>query len=419
MELGREDGSGLVEHAFVAAVVEVDKVLLEVAGQGAGVDGVAVVLAGDVALAGGQVKRRDVVGTVAVLELDGAGADGESEKLVAEANAHNGDLGRLHETGEVVDSLLAVGRVTGAVGDEDAVVVLGYFVNGIVVRENGDRRAAAHQAAENVLLDTAIEQSNMELGARRLNHEGSLGADALNQVDLAGIDEALVLVGIVLVTNRDSGKGGTLLTEVGDDFAGVDARDGGDTFTGTPFAQALNSRPVAVLEGDIGDNHASDLNMGRFKVLEEVVVVALAGRNTVVSNERLGEDEDLPTVRWVGHGLGIADQRGSEDGFTGDVGIGTKSLALEDRAVLSGGELALLRAVRQQKLTRMVKVAGIEATGAVAVLARAGIFLPALPVERASVAKSRTWFKVRGRAAAAKAAGLVMGMANRANIFIH
>lgn len=334
VELGREDGSGLVEHTLVAAVVEVDKVLLEVAGQGTGVDGVAVVLAGDVALAGGQVKGRDVVGTVTVLELDGAGADGESEKLMAEANAHDGDLRSLHEASKVVDSLLAMGRVTWAVGDEDTVVVLCHFVNRIVVRENGDRRAAAHQAAENVLLDTAVEQSNVEFGARRLNHKGSLGADALNQVDLAGIDEALVLVGVVLVTNRDSGKGRTLLTEIGDDFAGVDARDGGDTFAGTPFAQALDSRPVAVLEGDIGDNHASNLNMGRFKVLEEVVVVALARGNTVVSNERLGEDEDLPSVRWVGHGLGIANQRGGEDGFTRNVGVGTKSLALEDRAVL-------------------------------------------------------------------------------------
>lgn len=46
VELSREDGSGLVDHALVASVVEVDKVLLEAAGQGAGINGVTVVLAG-------------------------------------------------------------------------------------------------------------------------------------------------------------------------------------------------------------------------------------------------------------------------------------------------------------------------------------------------------------------------------------
>lgn len=43
----------------------------------------------------------------------------------------------------------------------------------------------------------------------------------------------------------------------------------------------------------------------------------------------------------------------------------------------------------QAKLTRIVKVAGMDETGAVAVLGRAGIFLPVLPVEVASVARSR------------------------------
>jgi hypothetical protein len=53
MELGREDGAGLVEHTLVGSVVEVDEVLLEVARKGAGIDGVSVVLAGDVAQASG------------------------------------------------------------------------------------------------------------------------------------------------------------------------------------------------------------------------------------------------------------------------------------------------------------------------------------------------------------------------------
>lgn len=53
VELSREDRSGLVEHALVGTIVKVDEVLLVVAGEGAGVDGVTVVLAGDVAQTSG------------------------------------------------------------------------------------------------------------------------------------------------------------------------------------------------------------------------------------------------------------------------------------------------------------------------------------------------------------------------------
>src|SRR5262245_41816396 len=66
-----------------------------------------------------EVQAGNVVGAVSVLELDGTGADGERQQLVAEADAHDGDRRALHQAGQVVDGLLAVGRVAGAVGDED------------------------------------------------------------------------------------------------------------------------------------------------------------------------------------------------------------------------------------------------------------------------------------------------------------
>lgn len=207
VELRGEDGTGLVDHALVAAVVEVDEVLLEVGGQGAGVNGVTVVLAGDVALAGGEVEGRDVVRAVTVLELDGASTDGKGKELVAKADTHNRDGRLLHQRGEVVDSLLAMGRVTGAVGDEDTVVVLGDLLDGVVVGENSDGGAAAGKAAKDVLLNTAVDEGNVEGSTGSLNEEGSLGANTLDEVDLARVDEALVLVGVVLVTNGDPGKG--------------------------------------------------------------------------------------------------------------------------------------------------------------------------------------------------------------------
>ena len=61
----------------------------------------------------------------------------------------------------MVDSLLAVGGISWTVGDEDAVKVVGDFVDGIIVRERGHACATADHATEDVLLDTAVNQCNV------------------------------------------------------------------------------------------------------------------------------------------------------------------------------------------------------------------------------------------------------------------
>lgn len=385
MELGGEDGAGLVHHALVAAVVQVDKVLLELAGQGGGVHSVTVVLAGDVALTSGQVESGDVVGTVSVLELDGAGTDGKSKKLVAEADTHDGDGGGLHQAAQVVDGVLAMSRVTRSVGDEDTVKVGGDLLDGVVVGEDGDGGTTADEAAEDVLLDTAVDQGDVVLGTRGLDNEGSLGADALDQVDLARVDEALVLVGIVLVTNGDPGEGRTLLTEEGDDGTGVDTRDGGDALTSAPVTQALDGSPVAVLLSDVGDDDTGALDVGRLKVLEELVLVKLVGGDAVVADEGLGEDQNLAAVGGVGHGLGVSHERGGEDSLAGDVGVCSEGSAREDWTILlcmvSPPLIHSDVSVDRRRLrTRMVKVASRFATGAVARVWLKGILRPLLPV---------------------------------------
>lgn len=201
VELGGEDRSGLVEHTLVGTVVQVDKVFLEVARESAGVDGVTVVLAGDVAETSGQIESRDVVGSVTILELDGASTDSKGQKLVTQTNTHNGNVGSLHKAGKVVNGSLAMSRVTGTVGDEDTVKVLRNLVDGVVVGEDSDGSTSADQAAKNVLLDTTVDEGNVKRGTRGLNNEGSLGGNTLHKVDLTRVDEALVLIGIVLFTN--------------------------------------------------------------------------------------------------------------------------------------------------------------------------------------------------------------------------
>lgn len=92
--------------------------------------------------------------------------------------------------------------------------------------------------------------------------EWSLGANLCYKVDLLRVDESLVLVGIVLLSNGDTRKGGTLLTQVGDNGTSVDARDSGNTLSGTPLAQALDSGPMTVLSRVIGNDDTTALDVG-------------------------------------------------------------------------------------------------------------------------------------------------------------
>lgn len=272
-----------------------------------------------------------------------------------------------------------MGRVTGTVGDEDTVKVLRNLVNGIVVWEDGNGSTPADQAAENVLLDTTVDKSNMERCTGRLNDEGSLGSNTLHKVDLARVNEALILISIILFTNRDPSQGRALLSEVSNNSTSVNTRDSRNTLSGTPLAETLDGSPVAVVDSNIGHNDTSALNVGGLEVLEQVELVAGCGGNTVVANQGLGEDENLSSVGGVGHGLGVSNKGSSEDGFTRNVGVGAESLALEDRTILLNCKLRLRRESCFWEHTRMVRVAGREAAGAVARTAEKGIALPLLP----------------------------------------
>ena len=74
MELGGKDGSSLVHHALVATVVEIDKVFLKVARQGARINGVQVVMGGYLSLWSGMVLGGNVVRRVYVIEIDSGSA---------------------------------------------------------------------------------------------------------------------------------------------------------------------------------------------------------------------------------------------------------------------------------------------------------------------------------------------------------
>lgn len=353
VELGAEDGARLVDHAwdplesayrrrmekvrtFIARVIQVNKVWLPVRWQGRNINGISMVLASDVAPASAQIQSRDVMSTVAVLQLDSTSTSSQGQELMTQADSEDGDLGSLHQATKVIGGRLAMGWVTGAVGNEYTVEVVGDLVDRVVEWEHSDTGSTVDETTENVLLDTTVDDSNVELGITVAHVERRLGAHLADKVDLLGIGECLVLIGIVFFANGDTGQRRSLFTEIGDNGTGINTRDCGDTLTSAPLAKTLNSGPVAVLLGDIGDNNTSRLKIRRFKVFQKTVIVLLEGWHTVVANQGLGKDQDLSPVGGVGQRLRVADQRGGEDSLTRDVGTSSKRLAMENWSIPNG-----------------------------------------------------------------------------------
>lgn len=336
VELGAENGSALVDHALVRAIVEVGEVLLELVGQSGRINRVSVVLRSDVALASHQVQSGDVVSTVTVLHLDRLGTCGSGKKLMSETDTHDGDVAGIHELLQVVARLAAVGWVTRSVGDEDTVKVVRSLVDGVVPWQAGHAGTAAHNRTDDVLLDATVDESNVRIAFGRRYVEWCLGGDFGDQVDSRRVVVCLVLIRVVLLAHRNLAERRTLLSQVRHNSTGVDTGDGRDTLASTPVRETLHGGPVRVLECSICHNDTTRLNVGALEVLEQSVLVTSIGWHTVVADEGLSEDQNLSTVGRISHRLGISHQRCGEHSLSTDACLGTEALSVEDGAIADG-----------------------------------------------------------------------------------
>ena len=90
MELDGEYRGVFIDDAFTGAVVGIDHAHLSMRGQSVAVHSIAVVLAGDINPAGGNVPHRLVCTPVAVFQFDGFAALGQGQQLMTQADAENG-----------------------------------------------------------------------------------------------------------------------------------------------------------------------------------------------------------------------------------------------------------------------------------------------------------------------------------------
>lgn len=345
----------MVQHTLVGLIVQVGEVFLPVRWKSGWVHRVTVVLRCDVALTSSQVESWNVVGTVTVLELDSLRTDCETKQLMTETNSKDWDLGRFHQAGKVVDGLLAMGWVTRAIGDEYTIKVVSNLVDWVVVWEASDGGTTADDTAKDVLLHTAINQSNVEITNIGADMEWSFGRDSLDQVNGFRINVCLVLIGIILLTDSDTAQRRALLSEECDNVPGVNTADGWHTLPGAPLRQTLNGGPVTVLGCVICNHNTRRLDVGRLEVSEQTVLVTGGGGNSIVANQWLCEDKNLSTVGGIGHGLWVSDKGGCEDGLSRDVPVGSERFSCVGFSILAplGFAIDHLFAL----LTLMVKVA--------------------------------------------------------------
>jgi hypothetical protein len=103
--------------------------------------------------------------------------------------------------------------------------------------------------------------------------EWSLGTNLLDQVNLLRINKSLILISVVLLSNRDPGKRRTFLSQICHDGASVDSGDSRYSFTSTPFTETLNSGPMAIFLSIVGNNDTTALDIWGLKVLKKPMFI--------------------------------------------------------------------------------------------------------------------------------------------------
>lgn len=267
VELDGEHGALGRVDSLIGAVVGIDEELPPSRLQSRDVHGVSVVLRGDVAATRDERGTGNVGSTVSVLELEGRGSRGASEKLVTEADTEDGEGAELDGLGEVGGGSGEGGGVAGSVRDEKPIEgLLGRGEVVVVPGNDLELDSTLDEAANLVVLHSDVDAEDAK-GAAGGVKEGSDGAFWLEEDGGGhrdGSDE-VVAVGVVVLDRLvslppggslsvgdplgDATDGGSTLPQLLGEIPGVDSVDGGDALLLEPVGERrvrLMVRPVVV-----------------------------------------------------------------------------------------------------------------------------------------------------------------------------
>jgi hypothetical protein len=289
---------------------------------------------------------------------------GETEHLVSHADTKDGSVPLVDGLADPVSRLHDLLRVTGSVGEEEAVKLVSDRVEVKVPWEDGDDCSALDERSDNVGLATKVEDGDAGASAVRVESVCLAGGSLRNEVFERGVP---VLVSLrsglgSLVAHRETAEGRALVTKERGDGASINAGETGNIVPLTPLVKRLDGLVVRVLERDVRDDDTGALDLARLEERDPGHARnRLIGRDTVVADHGGGEDEDLAEVGRVGHRVGVARDRGGEDGLA-ELGLGGPERVAEE--ALAGLEVQSGRELGREDMLqeRRVGDGGREAT---------------------------------------------------------
>ncbi|KAH3666829.1 hypothetical protein OGAPHI_003278 [Ogataea philodendri] len=317
VELNREERLLGVVNTFVRTVVGVDKQFFPSSTQSIDVDGVTVVLGGDVTSTGDGGYTKDW--SLWVLE---------------------GSL-------QFLNNVLHDRRISRTIGDEQTVI---FFFGEIVIPWNNlQGNSAVDETPDLVVLHTNINSNDLDdfsvwtkLGKvlRRIVHDRLLGRHLGNQVLGIRVDplrnievglprtdlQALINAGSLLLQTKST-QSGTVLSQLLGQSSGIDTVDCRNSLRLEPLSQRRLGKIMRVLLGVMSNNQTSNMDLVGLKVFRKRLnhlIHQITVWNTVVTHQWIRDHQNLSLIRWISDGFRITHHTGLKNKLTSNSLLSTK-----------------------------------------------------------------------------------------------
>ena len=318
----------------------------QVARQAAFVHSETVVLAGDHHHTAVEILYRVVGTVVAMTHFQGLGAGGQSQQLVAEADAEYRNIG-FQNVLDRLDRVVARLGIARTVGEKHAIRIERQHVAGrSLCRHHGQAAATLDQHAQDVQLHAVVVGDHVvrQLAGRDFRMAVGLqvpgafaplvalgAADHLGQIHALEAREAasqlqcFLLGGVV--TDQDAAILRTLFAQDAGQAASIDTGDGDGAVGFQVLVQRLLVAPVAGNQRQVANDQASG---------PDAVGLGIFRGGTGIADVRVSQGNDLLGIGWIGKDFLIAGHGGVEHHLSDRLAIGPDGIAAKNAAVSKG-----------------------------------------------------------------------------------
>ena len=115
---------------------------------------------------------------------------------------------------------------------------------------------------------------------------------------------------------------------------GVDTGDSGDHLTLQPVAKALDSIPMAIFFAIVTHDNRLCMDFLTLHEGRQAVLFDRERRHPIVSDQRIGQNHQLPGIRRIGKAFGITGHSGVEHHLAGHCLVETKREAVKHASVV-------------------------------------------------------------------------------------